>query len=132
MNGKAIELRERGLGKHNNKADPLTEDEEALWESGALGGENPSRLNHTIWYLLSQQFGTRGNQEHTEIMMEDLKWVRVPQTNHIRYVEWTGLTKTRHGGLREESRSESSPMKQIVVLSDFSRSLSQNGHLHFV
>ena len=72
-----------------NKADPLTEDEEALWESGALGGDNPSTLNLTIWYLLSQQFGTRGNQEYTEIMMEDLKWVRVPQTNQVRYVEWT-------------------------------------------
>ena len=106
LNGKAIELCERGMGKRKNKADPLTEeDEEALWESGALGGENPLSLNHTIWYLLSQQFGTRGNQEHTEIMMEDLKWVRVPQTNHIRYVEWTeGLTKTRHGGLVKPER----------------------------
>ena len=72
------------MGKRKNKVDPLTEeDEEALWESGALGGDNPSTLNHTIWYLLSQQFGTRGNQEHTEIMMEDLKWVRVPQTNQV-------------------------------------------------
>ena len=75
LNGKAIELRECGMGKLKNKADPLTEeDEEALWESGALGGDNPSTRNHTIWYLLSQQFGTRGNQEHTEIMMKDLKW----------------------------------------------------------
>ena len=75
-------------GKAKNKADPLTEEgEEALWESGTLGGDNPTSLNHTIWYLISQQFGTRGNQEHSEIMMEDLKGVRKPQTYRIRYVE---------------------------------------------
>ena len=66
------------MGKRKNKVDPLTEeDEEALWENGALGGDSPSTLNHTIWYLLSQQFGPSGNQEHTEITMEDLKWVQV-------------------------------------------------------
>ena len=98
LNGKAIELRERGMGKRKDRADPLTqEDEEALWENGALGGDNPWTLNHTMWFLLSQQFGTRGNHEHIKIMIEDLKWVRVPHTNQVRYVEWTeGLTKTRH------------------------------------
>ena len=91
------------MGKRKNKADPLMdEDEEALWESGALSSDNPTSLNHTIWYLLSQQFGTRGNQEHTEIKLEDLKWVRVLQTNEVRYVEW--LTKTRHGGLVKPDR----------------------------
>ena len=48
LNGKAIELRERGVEKRENKADPLTkEDEVALWESGALGRDNPTSLNHT-------------------------------------------------------------------------------------
>lgn len=98
------------MGKHKNKADPLTEeDEEALWESGALGGDNPLTLNHTIWYLLSQQFGTRDNQEHT-------KWTE-------------GLTKTRHGGL---VKPEYFQMELIVVPSNSSRSLSQNDHLLFV
>ena len=132
LNGKAIKIHERGIGKRKIKADPLTE-EEALWESGALGGDNTSTLNHTIWYLLSQQFGTRGNQEHTEIMMEDLKWVRVPLTNQVPYVEWTeGLTKTRLGGLVKQFPSEYFQMKLIVALSNSSRNLSQNDHLHFV
>ena len=71
-------------GKAQNRADPLTkEGEDALWENGALGCDNPSTVNHMIWHLLSYQFKIRGNQEHTDIMMEDLKWVRVPHNNQV-------------------------------------------------
>ena len=82
------------MGKRKNKADPLTEeDEKALWESGVLGGDNPSTLNHTIWYLLSQQLGTRGNQEHTEIMMEDLtECLRLIRCDNIM---WSGQNSQR-------------------------------------
>ena len=68
LNIKAIELREAGLGKRKNKADALTEeDEETLWSTGVSGGENPRNLNHTMFYVLSQQFGTRGCQEHNQM-----------------------------------------------------------------
>jgi len=99
LNGKAIELREAGLGKRKNKADALTEeDEEKLWSTGVLGGESPTSLmiNHTMFYVLSQQFGTRGRQEHNQMRIEDFKWVRNPETSEIEYIEWMeGLTKTR-------------------------------------
>jgi len=33
LNGKAIELREKGMGKKKNKSDPLnSEEEEKLWQ----------------------------------------------------------------------------------------------------
>ena len=68
LNGKAIELHEAGLGKRKNKADALTEeDEEMLWSTGVSGGESPRSLNHTMFYVLSQQFGTRGCQEHNQM-----------------------------------------------------------------
>ena len=57
LNGKVIELREARLGKRKNRADALTEDkEEALWNSGTLGGERPTSFNHTMFTF----FGTRG------------------------------------------------------------------------
>ena len=88
LNGKAIELREGGMGKRKNKADSLSnEDEEALWDAGALGFGSPSVLNRTIWFLLSQQFGTRGVQEHTQMRVEDFKIVMHPQQNNIKYIE---------------------------------------------
>ena len=55
LNGKAIELREKGL---ENKVDPVSEDEkQMLWDSGVLGDDNPElcTLSH---------IGTRGRQEH--------------------------------------------------------------------
>ena len=61
LNGRAIVLREGGLGKKKMKADTLTlEEEEQLWTKDVLGGNNAVSLNHTVFFMLSQQFGTRG------------------------------------------------------------------------
>ena len=105
LNGKAIELREKGMGKHKNKSDALTTDEEEqLWQLKVLGEDNPKSLNYTIFYLLSQQFGTRGCQEHHQLCVEDLKFVCDPSGIAV-YVEWVeGLTKTRQGGLNKTER----------------------------
>jgi len=77
-NGKAIELRERGYGKKKHKSahDALTSEEgEQLWQKHILGSKNPLSLNHTIFFQLSQHFGTRGSQEHHQLRVEDLKFV---------------------------------------------------------
>ena len=105
LNGKAIELREKGMGKRKNKSDPLTSDEEEqLWKLKVLGSNNPKSLNYTIFYLISQQFGTRGCQEHHQLRVEELKFVRDPSGKTL-YVEWVeGLTKTRQGGLSKTER----------------------------
>ena len=94
LNGKAIELREKGMGKRKNKSDALTiDEEEQLWQLKVLGENNPKSLNYTIFYLLSQQFGTRGCQEHHQLRVEDLKFVHDPSGITL-YVEWVeGLTK---------------------------------------
>ena len=98
LNGRTIVLREGGLGKKKKKADVLTlEEEEQLWTKDVLGGNNAVSLNHTVFFMLSQQFGTRGCQEHHQLRIEDLKFVM--------YVEWVeGPTKTRQGGLRKMDR----------------------------
>ena len=58
-------------------ADPLTsEDEDRLQSSGVLGSDNPTSLNYTTFFLFSQNFGTRGRQEHHQIRIEDMKIVR--------------------------------------------------------
>ncbi len=105
LNGKAIELREMGMGKKKNKADALTEiEEEQLWSRGALGDSSPKILNYTVFFILSQQFGTRGCQEHHQICIEHLKFVRDP-TGKALFVEWVeGITKTRQGGLSKTER----------------------------
>ena len=65
------------MGKHKNRSDPLTaEEEEQLWEKGILGCTNPTSLNYSIFFTISQQFGTRGCQKHHQIRIQDLKFVR--------------------------------------------------------
>ena len=106
LNGYAIGLRERGKGKRKMRADPLSEEDEArLWEAGVLGDSNPTSLNHTVFYLISQHFGTRGCQEHHQLQVEHLKIVKKGDGSETEYIEWTeGLTKTRQGGLTKRYR----------------------------
>ena len=106
LNGKAIELREKGMGKRKNKADALSdEEEEKLWDTGVLGGKNPKSLNYTVFYVLSQQYGTRGCQEHHQLQIEHLKLVRDTTTGKTVSIEWVeGPTKTRPGGLNKKDR----------------------------
>jgi len=61
-----------------------------------LGSYNPKSLNYTIFYVISQQFGTRGCQEHHQLQIEDLKFIHTPSGATI-FVEWVeDLTKTTH------------------------------------
>ena len=87
------------------KADPITdEEEERMWVAKVLGSESSRSLNFTVWYLLSQQFGTRGCQEHYQFCVQDLKFVNDPLRKPS-YAEWVeGLTKTRKGGLSKYER----------------------------
>ena len=69
LNGKAIELQEQGLGKRKDRADPVTE-EELLLGQKVLGGDTALNLNLTVFYLISQHFGTWGCQEHHQLRVE--------------------------------------------------------------
>ena len=90
LNGK-IQLREDRKGKKSKKADPLTaEEEEILWNTGVLDGDNPKSLNHTVFYIISQHFGTRGRQEHHQIRVQHLRFVCNAQTGVTEFIEWGG------------------------------------------
>ena len=76
LNGRAIDLRENGMGKRKKRSDPLSEqEEEQLWQRKVLGASNPKSLDYTIFFMLSQHFGTSGCQEHHQLRVEDLKFV---------------------------------------------------------
>ena len=73
LNVKAIELKEKGMGKRKNKSDALDSNkEEKLWQLKVLGGNNSKSLTYTIFYIISQQFGTGGCQENHQLHIEDL------------------------------------------------------------
>ena len=135
LNGKAIDLREKGKGKKKRKADPITEqEEEQTWATKVLGDNTPISLNYTVWYLLSQQFGTRGCQEHHQLCVKDLKFVNDPNGKPY-YAEWVeGPTKTRRGGFkRMKDASSKGCLPQIMtgVHLDFSIYSSLNDHMTY-
>ena len=105
LNGKATDLQRSGMGKRPRKSDPLTEEEEEILWRTVLGKENSTSLNYTLFFLISQHFGTRGRQEHHQIRIEDLKTIHDPATGEITTIEWVeGPTKTRQGGLNKRPR----------------------------
>ena len=74
-------------------------------ESKSSGCDTALNLNLTVFYLISQQFGTRGCQGHHQLRVEHLKFVNNPCTGTTEYVEWVeGPTKTRQAGLRKVNR----------------------------
>ena len=90
LSGKAVELRQQGKGK--NKADAITpSEEEQLWTRKVVGGDTPKSINLTIYFTISQHFGTRGCQEHHQLQVQDLKFIHDPQTQQTLYVEWVEI-----------------------------------------
>ena len=61
LDGKGKYLRqELGKGKHPNRAQSLSPDEEEyLWQAGQLGTHTPRALSNSMWYLLSLHFGLK-------------------------------------------------------------------------
>ena len=116
LNRKAIELREQGKGKRKNRVDPLNEEEEELmWEKGVPRGYLSCKPQLHSAYVLSQHFGTRGRQEHHQIRVEELKFVKNAVTGEADYVEWVEeVTKTPQGGLVKKERRV--PQQDYVLL----------------
>ena len=68
LEGKARKLRQQGKGKRPNRSKSLTkEEEEVLWQNGQLGSGTPCALINTMWWLMTQNFGLRGRQEHHQM-----------------------------------------------------------------
>ena len=74
LDGKAKQLRLVGRGNHPNQARQLSEEEEEIrWKSEKLGGKTPESLIHTMWWLLTKQFGLRETQEHHGMRLADFR-----------------------------------------------------------
>ena len=85
LDGKAKQLRLAGRGKRPNKARQLSEEEEEiLWKSEKLGGKTPESLIHTMWWLLTQQFGLWGRQEHHGMRLKSCDYLY----KHLHYLQY--------------------------------------------
>ena len=79
-----------------------------------MGGNDPLSLNLSLFYCISQHFGTRGCQEHHQLRVEDIKFVRNPTDGTTEYIEWNeGPTKDQAGWISEDLQEGNS--KDVVT-----------------
>ena len=104
LEGKAKLLRQAGRGKRPNKARNLTkEEEEVLWKESKLRSTTPEALVNRMWWLHTQHFGLRGQQEHHDMKVDDFQLCK--DDNGVEFAQFTeGQTKTRQGGLHTKHR----------------------------
>ena len=112
LEGRAKDLRDKGMGNRLNRSLPLTtQEEEILWQCGQLGHENAQSLINSLWWLMTQHFGLRRRQEHP-FMLEDLK-VHTGDDGERYYILSEKRTKTRQGGLTKKDRKSSPKLFEI-------------------
>ena len=73
------------------------EDEEALWESGALGCDTPKHLLRTVFFLNGKNFCLRGGAEQRNLKISQLKRLKDP----MMYVYTENASKNRAGELAQ-------------------------------
>ena len=73
------------------------EDEEALWESGALGCDTLKRLLRNVSFLKGKNVCLRGGAEQRNLKISQLKRLKDPMI----YVYTENVSKNRAGGLAQ-------------------------------
>ena len=95
-----------GKGNLPNRAKSLTlEEEDQLWTRGGFSHEDPTELLAGLWYLLSLNFGFRGNDESRQLKFGDLTLGRDGQGDTYLELKAERLMKTRKGGQGDGHRA---------------------------
>ena len=105
-------LKGKGKGNKPNAAEPVDVAEvEQMWQHGALGASDPVTLQHTIWWLISTQMGTRGRDEHHKFKFGDFQLKKASDgTEFIEFSRERG-TKTRTGETEKSTNADARVFK---------------------
>ncbi len=87
-----------------SKARPISfEDENRMWESGALGEDSPDKLRNTVMFLIGMSCALRGGEEHRHLWCppHNPQIVLKRDVNNREYLVYTedSKSKTHQGGL---------------------------------
>ena len=101
LEARRAELKSKGKGNRPNQAEPITpEEEDLLWDRGALGNADPIVLQNTIYYLNAKYLGFRASDESRQLEWGDI--VTKMDADGSEYLEWNERkTKTRNGQPRK-------------------------------
>ena len=97
------ELHWHGVGNSRKQAEIITRDEEEqLWQMGALSSESPLGLLHAVFYLNGLNFVLRGSDEHRKLKISKFAFSEVANPDNpremIRYVQYTEHGSKNHPG----------------------------------
>ncbi len=62
-------LQSKGLGSNKRQAEPLSLDEEILWEKGLLGDKDPHTLLDAMVFCNGLYFTLRSRREHRQLRL---------------------------------------------------------------
>ena len=101
LDGEMKKLRSQGLGTDIRQAEPISaEEEELLWQCGALGGQNPQSLVDSMLYMCGLYFALRSGQEDKNLQLSQIKLFEpVGGRAYLQYTE--NVSKNNAGGLKE-------------------------------
>ena len=116
LDAKMRNLTRRGIGTMKRKATPIsTETEADMWSKGILGSDTPTKLVHTVLYLIGIQFALRSRDEHRHLRFgldSQLQFGIEDGTEFLSYRE--DCSKTRQGGIKDRFKEA----KECVVYSN--------------
>ena len=99
LDGEMKRLRSAGIGVKRKQAEPITiEEENKLWERGALGEHDPQTLLDTMLFLCGIHFALRSGQEHCNLRLSQFEVQNSEEgSDCLIYTENT--SKNNQGGL---------------------------------
>ena len=67
------QLQRKGLGSQKHQAEPLSLEEELLWDKGLLGSAIPQALVDTMLFMNGLYFALRSGDEHRQLRFDPSK-----------------------------------------------------------
>ena len=108
----------QGLGAKLKKAEPLTnDDEDVLWQKGALGDHTPQCLLDTLIFYIGMNFALRSGDEHRRLRFHPCQIEAQQDENGQQYLLYTeDVSKNHRGGLVDRKVKP----KQVVTIANVS------------
>ena len=111
---KQRDLKKQGKGNKPCKSDHLLPTEvEKMWQTGALGTQNPQSLQYTLWWYLMTEAGMRASREHLFLC-----WGGRQRTERDTLNTWRGKPKCVWVKVRRPSKRLQKYSKTQVIHPD--------------
>ena len=109
-------LHGQGLGAKVKKAEPLTnDDEDVLWQKGALGDHTPQCLLDTLIFYIGMNFALRSGDEHRRLRFHPCQIEAKQDENGQQYLLYTEDVSKNHRGRLVNRKVKP---KQVVAIAN--------------